>query len=407
MKRIYTLILATMMASVSVWAQEQEQEEYQTITPGVKLGLSVPNMRYSDPAYQGYKNGWTVSGLGGVYLDYRFWKGLSVRPELLYIGRGGNMTLPEYNLDYKMRVTYFDFRVPFVWTFMRDNWVQPYACFGPSLDFVAGGKINYTLNGQNYRINRLTKGSIAPVDFGLYFGAGCNFVVPINDMYKLIVGAEFGYHLGLVNTFSKYEKDASANALNSSGYTVKGARKNHDIEFAVTVGFPIDLGKKIERNKPQPEPEPVLEPKPVQTTIDVEEKECYSLDEMVAFITLGADISNKKICAFDDLKFDFGKATIRPGSEEYLQTLTQMLLTFPKMRIAINGHTDNVGKDDYNLRLSKQRARSVADYLIKHGIDASRLTTDGFGASKPIDTNETEAGRARNRRVEIDILNVQ
>ena len=407
MKRIAIFLFATIVACASIQAQEQERD-LGIITPGVKLGLSIPNMRYSAAGYKEYKNEWIASGLGGIYVDYRFWKGLSVRPEFLYIGRGGNMSLPGYYLDYKIRVTYFDFRVPFIWTFMRDKKIQPYVGFGPTLDFVAGGKINYTLGDKSYQIpsygTLLPKGAIAPVDFGLYFGAGCNFLIPITEKYKLAIGAEFGYHLGLVNNFSRYERTGTAHALNGYSEPVSGFRKNHDIEIAVSVGFPIDLNQL--KRKDQPEPEPVLEEKK-EPAISVEEKECYSLEEMIAFVTLGADISTKKICAFDDLKFDFGKATIRSGSEDYLQRLTQMLQTFPKMRIAINGHTDNVGKEDYNLRLSKQRARSVADYLIKHGIESSRLTTDGFGSSQPIGTNDTEEGRARNRRVEIDILNVQ
>lgn len=425
MKRLILCVLAATMTLAAAYAQQQDslavnqeqtaqKRDLGTLTPGVKLGLSIPNMRYSDAMYKNYHNGWTASGLGGIFVDYRFWKGLSVRPELLFIGRGGNMRYPDAGLDYRIRVTYFDMRAPVFWTFMRDNWIQPYVGLGPSLDFVAGGRIDYQVSGESYHLRPLTKGSCAPVDFGFYFGAGCKFVIPLIDTYNLVIGAEFGYHLGLVNTFSRFESTSTAYALNGKGYDVKGTRKNHDIELAVTLGVPFDIEwiqSKCKRNpapapEPTPAPEPEPEPQPAES-ISVEEKECYSLDEMVAFITLGADISTKKICAFDDLKFDFGKATIRSDSEDYLNTLVKMLQTFPKMNIAINGHTDNVGKNDYNLRLSKQRSQAVADYLVKHGIERSRLTTDGFGATKPIDTNDTDEGRARNRRVEIDILNVQ
>lgn len=396
-------------------SQVLQSNDYGTLTPGVKLGLSIPNMRYSDPMYKNYDNTWIASGLGGIFVDYRFWESLSVRPELLYIGRGGNMSATDYSLDYKIRATYFDIRAPFIWTFMRDNWIQPYVGFGPSLDFVAGGNIDYQQGNDHYTIKPLTKGSIAPVDFGFYFGAGCKFVIPIVESYDLVVGAEFGYHLGLVNTFSKYEKGQYAQPINGKGYAVQGFRKNHDFELAVTVGLPFDMTDIVEKRKakpaPQPNSEPVLEPEPElekrHEVISVEEKECYSLDEMIAFVTLGTDISTKKICAFDDLKFDFNKATIRSDSEDYLNTLVRMLTSFPNMRIAINGHTDNVGKDDYNLRLSRKRAEAVAAYLVAHGIDHQRLTTDGFGATKPIDTNDTDEGRSHNRRVEIDIISVQ
>ena len=75
----------------------------------------------------------------------------------------------------------------------------------------------------------------------------------------------------------------------------------------------------------------------------------------------------------------------------------------PDMRVAIHGHTDNVGSDKDNLALSKGRAKSVNDYMILSGIDDNRLTYKGFGEGKAIATNETEEGRAKNRRTEFII----
>ena len=70
----------------------------------------------------------------------------------------------------------------------------------------------------------------------------------------------------------------------------------------------------------------------------------------------------------------------------------------------IGGHTDSVGSDSYNQKLSEQRAKAVCDYLISQGVDKARLSYKGYGESEPIATNETEAGRQRNRRVELKIL---
>ena len=76
----------------------------------------------------------------------------------------------------------------------------------------------------------------------------------------------------------------------------------------------------------------------------------------------------------------------------------------PTLEIEIEGHTDSVGPDDRNLTLSQGRSQSVVDYIVSKGISSDRLKAKGFGESKPIDTNDTDAGRANNRRVEFTVL---
>jgi outer membrane protein OmpA-like peptidoglycan-associated protein len=76
----------------------------------------------------------------------------------------------------------------------------------------------------------------------------------------------------------------------------------------------------------------------------------------------------------------------------------------PKVEIEISGHTDSKGSDDYNLNLSQGRSQSVVDYIVSQGIDSSRLTAHGYGEGKPIDTNDTDEGRANNRRVEFTVV---
>jgi outer membrane protein OmpA-like peptidoglycan-associated protein len=78
-----------------------------------------------------------------------------------------------------------------------------------------------------------------------------------------------------------------------------------------------------------------------------------------------------------------------------------------KMRIGVYGHTDNVGSDATNLRLSKDRAASVMAYLVGKGINKGRLESEGYGETKPVQTNDTDEGRAKNRRVEFKILSGQ
>jgi outer membrane protein OmpA-like peptidoglycan-associated protein len=100
--------------------------------------------------------------------------------------------------------------------------------------------------------------------------------------------------------------------------------------------------------------------------------------------------------------FDFNKDTLKPESEPVLKEIAQTMTDNPDWKLTVEGHTDNVGGDAYNLELSKRRAAAVKQALVsQYNIAAERLLTGGFGASRPIETNDTLEGRARNRRVEL------
>ncbi|MDY5969301.1 MAG: OmpA family protein [Bacteroidales bacterium] len=105
-----------------------------------------------------------------------------------------------------------------------------------------------------------------------------------------------------------------------------------------------------------------------------------------------------------DIYFAFDQSVLLQQSYVELQKLLETLRSHPTMRIEIDGHTDGNGSVEYNQRLSESRARAVVDYLISCGIDARRLESKGFGKSRPIDSNDTDEGRARNRRVEFKVL---
>ena len=106
--------------------------------------------------------------------------------------------------------------------------------------------------------------------------------------------------------------------------------------------------------------------------------------------------------ALHNVLFDTGKATLKPESAAALAPVGELLKSDPALRLEIQGHTDNVGQPAANLKLSQDRAASVKAYLVQtFGIDATRLTTAGFGASRPVAENTTDAGKAQNRRVEL------
>ncbi len=101
------------------------------------------------------------------------------------------------------------------------------------------------------------------------------------------------------------------------------------------------------------------------------------------------------------INFDTGKATIRPDSEKVLGEVLALLQKNPTWRLAVTGHTDNVGAKEMNLGLSRQRAQSVAAWLTAHGIGGDRLLAGGFGDLAPVAENTSEDGRAKNRRVDL------
>jgi outer membrane protein OmpA-like peptidoglycan-associated protein len=102
-----------------------------------------------------------------------------------------------------------------------------------------------------------------------------------------------------------------------------------------------------------------------------------------------------------DVLFDIGKADLRPPAREALARLSGIVLNYPSLKLAIEGHTDSTGSDELNQRLSEQRAETVRSYLQSQGLPADSLGAKGFGKTMPVADNSTAAGRQKNRRVEI------
>ena len=115
-------------------------------------------------------------------------------------------------------------------------------------------------------------------------------------------------------------------------------------------------------------------------------------------------IKKNTVVILRNLLFDTDKTVIRNVSTQSLEDMYQLLEKNPNMRIRITGHTDNVGSERYNKKLSEGRAKSVFDEMVKRGIDPSRMEWNGRGSKEPIESNKTEEGRAENRRVEFTIL---
>ena len=113
------------------------------------------------------------------------------------------------------------------------------------------------------------------------------------------------------------------------------------------------------------------------------------------------DTARGLIVNLSDVLFDFGKYTLRPGARERLAKVSGIVLAHPGLKLEAEGHTDSVGSDEYNERLSENRAASVRDYLVQQGVSMNNIVARGFGESAPVASNDTPAGRQQNRRVEL------
>ncbi len=124
----------------------------------------------------------------------------------------------------------------------------------------------------------------------------------------------------------------------------------------------------------------------------------YSKELLMSPIEVG------KTVIIDNIYFNFDKTTLKEASFPELDRLTDLMMQNPGIKIEILGHTDSKGSDDYNLTLSDGRAQSVMQYLLDKGISKERMNAKGLGETSSISSNDTEEGRAQNRRVEFTIV---
>jgi outer membrane protein OmpA-like peptidoglycan-associated protein len=113
------------------------------------------------------------------------------------------------------------------------------------------------------------------------------------------------------------------------------------------------------------------------------------------------DTARGLIVNMSDVLFDTARYTLKPGAREKLAKVSGIILGHPGLKIAVEGHTDSVGGDEYNMRLSENRANSVRDFLVAQGVPPASVTAQGFGKTMPVADNASAAGRQQNRRVEL------
>ena len=388
------LLLAVFSAlCLSVWSQTSDRIYF-----GVRGGMNLSWADYSELKNRDPKM--LFGGVGGVYAEFEFGENrlFSIRPEVNWLSRGTKIS--DSDLDYKLKAKYVDVRLPLVFNFGNYQKIRPYLYVAPLIGFVRGGNISLTENGINYKVD-VSKASMASTYFAGTVGAGVKIPILLSNSKRMQFSLEANYQHGFTDTYSDMEKDGEAIAVNRFWYDIRGNRKLHGVEITASLSIPLS----VFRRTPKPKViEPVYIPQPVvvEEKPKVEEKTCYTLEEIMELLGNGESITGKTICAIDIINFEFDKSTIKEESYPYLDKIVRLMKNTP-IHVVVCGHTDNVGDPAYNMELSKKRAESVYNYLINAGVEKSHLSYEYYGMTRPISTNDTPEGRLINRRVEYEI----
>lgn len=227
---------------------------------------------------------------------------------------------------------------------------------------------------------------------------GIGVLIPITD-YGISLRAEYRY------------RTADVDAVNGGEYNFR-----NDI---VSVGVQIPLGAPPEPEMepvtlaPEPEPAPVVPPQPTDSDGDGvpdDRDRCPGTPAETDVNRFGCPVEKEESIVLKGVHFQYDSAALTAEAEDRLDSVVQALKRAEQIDVKIAGHTDSHGSAAYNLKLSKERADSVKEYLVNHGIDADRLTTVGYGETRPIapntepDGSDNPEGRAKNRRVELHVI---
>lgn len=372
---------------------------------GLKGGLNFPSVHYSSSEFDIYEGESISKFTWGIFAEFPLNKdnSFSFRPEINFISRGQKIESKDYDVNYKLNAKYTDIYLSFLYTFNKNKYIRPYLAIAPTIGFATGGEIK--LNQEKVDIS---DANLSSVNLGVMGKVGVKIPIYNNNKEICQIGIEAGYYLGLSDTYSGKEKDQESNALNlinPKNYEIQGSRKHRGIETGISISVPLSIFSKKKKASPPPVIIPPIEIVEPPIEIVIPDKECYTLREVKELLQKGEDISGKKICAFEQITFEFGKSKLNVNAQEYLNEIVKFMQESKVTKIIVKGHTDNVGTPEYNLELSRVRAKSVYDYLVSKGISSSKLSYKYFGLTDPIADNETEEGRAMNRRVEFEIVN--
>jgi OmpA-OmpF porin, OOP family len=265
--------------------------------------------------------------------------------------------------------------------------LMPDSCFVP---FIAGGAGVYSLDSIPTRSGRDN-------DFAVDYGAG----------FKLFINPDVAFRADirhLIN-FKGHDYDWDGNWFYTAGLTLLfGGEKP-----AVAAAAPVAAAPEVMPAPAVVAPAPMVKEAPKDTngdgvTDDLDKcpdtPKGVKVDANGCPVAEKAQVTDEGALNFGIIYFDTGKYNIKPKSRQTLHEVIEYLNKNKEVKMEVQGHTDSMGSDEANMKLSDERANAVRSYLISKGIAADRLTAKGYGETKPAASNDTKEGREKNRRIE-------
>lgn len=229
-----------------------------------------------------------------------------------------------------------------------------------------------------------------------FVDVGIGFLAPIND-FGVAIRGEYRYRM------------TDVDAPGGGNYKFR--------DNVVSLGLQIPLGAKPEAAPPPPAPEPVAKPQPAPVQpadsdgdgVPDSRDQCPGTPPGTPVTANGCPVEKQAPVVLKGVTFEFNSSKLTQQAERRLDNVVNALKGSPKIQVRVEGHTDSIGSAAYNLKLSQKRADSVKAYLVSHGIAPNRMTSRGFGETRPVAPNtkpngkDNPAGRAQNRRVELHV----
>ena len=213
--------------------------------------------------------------------------------------------------------------------------------------------------------------------------------------------------LGIQGKMSKHLSGRAQIMWRQDGDGVSMPQYRHFTDFYYSIGLSFDFGGKDAPpppSPPPPAPPPAPPPNPDLDGDGVlnEHDKCPNTRPGAVVDLDGCEV--EAVIELEGIHFDFDKATLKPEALTVLNQAAALLQKHERVVVEVAGHTDSKGSEEYNQGLSERRAIAVKDYLNSKGVKASRLSSRGYGESRPVASNDTDEGRAENRRVELIVL---
>lgn len=244
MKKTFALLII-IFATLKLQCQVGVEERYTATTLGLKIGLNHSTFKYTDSNLKSLPHDIFINPNIGAFIELYISDNLFIAPELFLYNRG-HLTHYVYeknfNVTYKVRSRYFTTRVPIYYRFniSRDDNFKLFLTAAPSYNLLLGGKIDLYQPGipvSKANIN-IGRANMRQQDFSIFFGCGGQFYINYRN-FSVVTKIEFGYNLGLTNSFSDMEISELSKAENTNAYNITGERKINNIEFNVTIGIPL------------------------------------------------------------------------------------------------------------------------------------------------------------------------